>query len=62
MAYQITQRETVLLRELKKGLSDRHQIKQRECLDCGKLFFSTWCGHRICQECSERTKGWVSCY
>lgn len=29
------------------------QTKQRDCLKCGKLFDSTWAGHRICKRCTQ---------
>lgn len=33
------------------SLGGTHAHKQRVCLACGEKFYSTWCGHRICQDC-----------
>lgn len=34
-------------------LKTKHQ-KDRTCLRCGKVFFSSWAGHRICPRCANR--------
>ena len=31
-------------------------IKERECLMCGKMFTSTWKGHRRCDKCTRNTE------
>jgi uncharacterized OB-fold protein len=41
---------------LKFSLFERHKTMKRECLKCGRLFKSSWCGHRICDKCEERNK------
>ena len=40
----------------KKGLPERHQLKKRICLYCGNQFLSSWCGHRICQNCDVKVR------
>lgn len=34
-----------------RQLSGRHAHTMRVCLSCGGEFYSTWCGHRICNAC-----------
>lgn len=41
---------------IRKGLGKRHRNMIRVCLNCNKRFMSSWCGHRICDKCTEINK------